>query len=101
MRDKTAEDRVTLASLEGLTFCERDIVVFYFNCHPPMAGELYSRSFLTDDTALGSYAPSPITPMVSRTSKGGRSIGPIRRTNTQHGGCTRSCLGNKFPLSTV
>ena len=51
VRGKTAEDPVTPADLERQTIHEGDIVVFYFNYHPPKAGELYSQSYLTDDTA--------------------------------------------------
>jgi arylformamidase len=51
VRGKTADDPVTPADLEKQRIHEGDIVVFYFNYHPPKAGELYSQSYLTDDTA--------------------------------------------------
>jgi kynurenine formamidase len=51
VRQKTAEDPVTPADLEKQNIHEGDIVVFYFNYHPPKEGELYSQSYLTDETA--------------------------------------------------
>jgi arylformamidase len=51
VRGKTDEDPVTPADLEKQSIHEGDIVVFYFNYHPPRAGELYSQSYLTDETA--------------------------------------------------
>ena len=51
VRKKTAEDPVVPADLEKQNIREGDIVVFYFNYHPPKAGELYSQSYLTDETA--------------------------------------------------
>jgi len=51
VRGKTAEDPVTPADMEKQSIHEGDIVVFYFNYHPPKAGELYSQSYLTDETA--------------------------------------------------
>ncbi len=51
VRGKTAEDPVTPADLEKQNIHEGDIVVFFFTYHPPKAGELYSQSYLTDDTA--------------------------------------------------
>lgn len=51
VRGKTAEDPVTPADLEKQSIHEGDIVVFYFNYHPPKVGELYSQSYLTDETA--------------------------------------------------
>jgi kynurenine formamidase len=51
VRGKTAEDPVAPADLEKQNIREGDIVVFYFNYHPPKAGELYSQSYLTDETA--------------------------------------------------
>lgn len=51
VRGKTAEDPVTPADLEKHNIHEGDIVVFYFNYHPPKPGELYSQSFLTNETA--------------------------------------------------
>lgn len=50
-RGKTAEDPVTPADLEKQDIHEGDIVVFYFNYQPPKEGELYSQSYLTDETA--------------------------------------------------
>ncbi|HZP63401.1 MAG TPA: cyclase family protein [Terriglobales bacterium] len=50
-RAKTADDPVTPADLERQSIHEGDIVVFYFNYHPPKDGELYSQSYLTDETA--------------------------------------------------
>jgi kynurenine formamidase len=50
-RAKTADDPVTPADLEKQSIHEGDIVVFYFNYHPPKDGELYSQSYLTDETA--------------------------------------------------
>ena len=51
VRGKTAEDPVTPADMEKQSIHEGDILVFYFNYHPPKAGELYSQSYLTDETA--------------------------------------------------
>lgn len=51
VRGKTAEDPVTPADLEKQNIHEGDIVVLYFNYHPPKPGELYSQSYLTDETA--------------------------------------------------
>ena len=51
VRGKTAADPVTPADLEKQNIQEGDIVVFYFNYHPPKPGELYSQSYLTDETA--------------------------------------------------
>jgi kynurenine formamidase len=51
VRPKTAEDPVTPADLERYKVEPGDIVLFYFNYSPPKEGELYSQSYLTDDTA--------------------------------------------------
>lgn len=51
VRSKTAEDPVTPSDLEKLNIHRGDIVVFYFNYQPPKPGELYSQSYLTDETA--------------------------------------------------
>jgi kynurenine formamidase len=51
VRSKTAEDPVTPADLDKQDIREGDIVVFYFNYQPPKPGELYSQSYLTDETA--------------------------------------------------
>jgi kynurenine formamidase len=51
VRAKTAEDPVIPADLEKYNIRPGDIVLFYFNYHPPKEGELYSQSYLTDETA--------------------------------------------------
>ncbi len=51
VRGKTAEDPVTPHDLEKQNIHRGDIVVFYFNYQPPKPGELYSQSYLTDETA--------------------------------------------------
>ena len=51
VRTKTAEDPVTPADMEKYNIRAGEIVLFYFNYHPPKEGELYSQSYLTDETA--------------------------------------------------
>jgi kynurenine formamidase len=51
VRSKTADDPVTPADLEKYKINEGDILLFYFSYHPPKEGELYSQSYLTDETA--------------------------------------------------
>lgn len=51
VRKKTAEEPVTPADLEKYNIHAGEVVIFYFNWHPPKEGELYSQSYLTDDTA--------------------------------------------------
>jgi len=51
MRSKTADDPVTPADLEKHNIQRGDMVVFYFDYHRPKPGELYSQSYLTDETA--------------------------------------------------
>ena len=51
VRKKTDQEPVTPADLQKYDIHSGDIVVFYFNWHPPKAGELYSQSYLTDETA--------------------------------------------------
>jgi len=51
VRKKTADEPVTPADLTRYDIQHGDIVLFYFNYHPPKEGELYSQSYLTDETA--------------------------------------------------
>lgn len=51
VRDKTADDPVTPKDLERAGIRAGDIVIFYFTYHTPKPGELYSQSYLTDETA--------------------------------------------------
>jgi kynurenine formamidase len=51
VRKKTADEPVTPADLEKYGIQRGDIVLFYFNYHPPKEGEFYSQSYLTDETA--------------------------------------------------
>jgi len=51
VRKKTAAEPVTPVDLERYNIQRGDIVLFYFNYHPPKEGELYSQSYLTDETA--------------------------------------------------
>ncbi len=51
VRKKTAEDAVAPADLEKAGIRRGDIVVFLFSYRPPQPGELYSQSFLTDESA--------------------------------------------------
>ena len=51
VRSKTPEDPVTPADLEKHKIRRGDVVVFYFTYQVPKPGELYSQSYLTDETA--------------------------------------------------
>lgn len=51
MRNKTSDDPVTPADLEKQKIRRGDVVVFYFDYRRPKPGELYSQSYLTDETA--------------------------------------------------
>ena len=51
VRSKSAEDPVNPSDLEKYNLRSGDIVIFYFHYETPKPGELYSQSFLTDETA--------------------------------------------------
>lgn len=51
VRNKTADDPVTPADLQKAGIQKGDVVIFYFEYHPPKPGELYSQAYLTDETA--------------------------------------------------
>ena len=51
VRGKTAEDPVNPSDLEKYKIRAGDIVIFYFHYETPKPGELYSQSYLTDETA--------------------------------------------------
>jgi len=51
VRKKTADEPVTPADLEKMNIRPGDVVIFYFDYRPPKPGELYSQSYLTDETA--------------------------------------------------
>lgn len=51
VRKKTSEDPVVPADLEKAGIRRGDIVVFLFSYSPPRPGELYSQSFLNDESA--------------------------------------------------
>jgi len=51
VRNKTADDPVTPSDLEKYKIHEGDILLFNFSYRPPKEGELYSQSYLTDETA--------------------------------------------------
>ncbi|NDQ56439.1 MAG: cyclase family protein [Acidipila sp.] len=50
-RAKTAADPVNPSDLEKYKIRAGDIVIFYFHYETPKPGELYSQSYLTDETA--------------------------------------------------
>ena len=51
VRAKTAADPVNPSDLEKYNIRAGDIVIFYFHYETPKPGELYSQSYLTDETA--------------------------------------------------
>lgn len=51
VRSKNDSDPVTPVDLEKYQIQPGDVVLFYFNYKPPKHGELYSQSYLTDETA--------------------------------------------------
>ena len=51
VRSKTDQDPVNPSDLERYNLHAGDIVIFYFRYETPKPGELYSQSYLTDETA--------------------------------------------------